>query len=560
MIPARKILEADVVIVGGGIGGAMAAISAKEAGAERVVVLEKCNVRRSGSGATGNDHFSCYIPEVHGPDIEPVLKEAMGSLIGQNKDPGMIRLHLEESFDIVKKWEEWGINMRPLGKWNFQGHALPGKPRAFLKFDGRKQKAVLAEQMKKHGVQVLNHHPVVELAKKDGRIAGALALDIGTPEPGFVLVKSPNVIVSTGLTHRLYTNAATPSRMFNTSHCPNCAGGQALGWRAGAKMVNMEMPNRHAGPKFFARAGKSTWIGVYRYPNGKLLGPFVDKATRYVGDITCDVWNSAYTDVLLNGSGPAYIDCTQSSPEDLAFMREGMISEGLTTLVDYMDRTGLDVSKHAVEFMQYEPHIIGRGLEIDIDGQTSIPGLYAAGDMVGNFRADIGGAAVYGWIAGGHAGRNAASAALAEAEKSPWVEERAAYYSRFIERKRGAGWKEANLGLQQIMDSYAAAGPHRLRSATLLTAGLKYLGDLRKNSEEQIKVDDGHSLMRAIESLDLMDNGEIIMHAALERRETRDMHRRSDYTFTNPLLADKFLTVRKQGGNVIKEWRPRRNA
>ena len=119
MIPARKILEADVVIVGGGIGGAMAAISAKEAGAERVVVLEKCNVRRSGSGATGNDHFSCYIPEVHGPDIEPVLKEAMGSLIGQNKDPGMIRLHLEESFDIVKKWEEWGINMRPLGKWNF---------------------------------------------------------------------------------------------------------------------------------------------------------------------------------------------------------------------------------------------------------------------------------------------------------------------------------------------------------------------------------------------------------------------------------------------------------
>ena len=68
------------------------------------------------------------------------------------------------------------------------------------------------------------------------------------------------------------------------------------------------MPNRHAGPKFFARAGKSTWIGVYRYPNGKLLGPFVDRATRYVGDITCDVWNSAYTDVLLNGSGPAYID------------------------------------------------------------------------------------------------------------------------------------------------------------------------------------------------------------------------------------------------------------
>ena len=113
----------------------------------------------------------------------------------------------------------------------------------------------------------------------------------------------------------------------------------------------------------------------------------MDKATREVGDITCDVWNSAYTDVLMNGTGPAYIDCTDTGPEDMAFMREGMASEGLTGLLNYMDEKGIDPSRHAVEFMQYEPHLIGRGLEIDIDGQTSIPGLYAAGDMVGNFRA-----------------------------------------------------------------------------------------------------------------------------------------------------------------------------
>lgn len=201
---------------------------------------------------------------------------------------------------------------------------------------------------------------------------------------------------------------------------------------------------------------------MYRYPDGRLLGPFVDKATRYVGDITCDVWNSAYTDVLLNGSGPAYIDCTQTGAEDLAFMREGMISEGLTTLVDYMDRTGLDVSKHAVEFMQYEPHIIGRGLEIDIDGQTSIPGLYAAGDMVGNFRADIAGAAVYGWIAGGHAGRSAASATLAWTRKNlPGWKNAPPFTAASWRESAAPGWKEANLGLQQIMDSYAAAGPHR---------------------------------------------------------------------------------------------------
>ena len=560
MLKFNDPISTDVLVVGGGIGGMCAAISSVRAGA-KTLVAEKSDTRRSGSGATGNDHFACYYPKQHGDDIGVILRELRQSLVGAYHDEKLSLRFLEEGLHVVDLWHEWGINMKPFGDdYEFMGHAYPGRPRIWLKYDGHNQKQVLTRQARKEGVEILNHHPVVDLIVADGEIAGALALDISRDEPTFTVIRAKKVVLATGTANRLYPAAGSPGWPFNTAFCPACAGAaQAQGWRIGAKLVNMELPNRHAGPKFFARAGKSTWIGVYRYPDGKLLGPFVDKATREVGDITCDVWNSAYTDVLMNGTGPAYIDCTGTGPEDMAFMREGMASEGLTGLLNYMDEKGIDPSKHAVEFMQYEPHLIGRGLEIDIDGQTSIPGLYAAGDMVGNFRADIAGAAVYGWIAGDHAGKHAA-AALKDVEKSAWVEERAAFYSRFMERERGAAWKEANLGLQQIMDSYAAAGPHRLRSATLLTAGLKYLGDLRKNSEEQLKTNDAHSLMRAIETLDLMDNGEIIMHAALERKETRDMHRRSDYTFTNPLLADKFLTVRKQGDEVIKEWRPRRNA
>ena len=554
MIPTRKTLEADVVIAGGG----MAAISAREAGAERVVVLEKCNVRRSGSGATGNDHFSCYIPEVHGPDIEPVLREAMGSLIGQNKDPGMIRLHLEESFDIVRKWEAWGINMRPLGKWNFQGHALPGRPRVFLKFDGRKQKAVLAEQMKKHGVQVFNHHPVVELARVDGRIAGALALDISTPEPGFALVKSPNVIVSTGLTHRLYTNAATPSRMFNTSHCPNCAGGQALGWRAGAKMVNMEIPYTHAGIKYFQRAGKATWIGVYRYPDGRPLGPFVTSPDAEYGDVTADIWNTAFSDVMHNGSGPAYLDCSECTPDMLAYMRQAMFDEGLSALIHYMDDKGIDPGRHAVEFGQYEANLVTNGIEIDINGESSVRGLFAAGDMMGNISGDIGAAAVYGWIAGHHAA-DCQSRALPSADPEN-AGERMAFYSGIYERRggaAGASWQEANFALQQIMTEYADCGPHRVRSDTMLSAGIKYLGDLRVKIERDMYAGDAHELMRAAEVLNLLDLGQALMISARERRESRGRHIRSDYTFTNPLLRDKFLRVWKEGGEARTEWRER---
>ena len=74
MIPIKERLESDVLIVGGGIAGLMAAIAAADKGAS-VTLLDKANTKRSGAGATGNDHFLCYIPEKHGT-IDVVIQRA----------------------------------------------------------------------------------------------------------------------------------------------------------------------------------------------------------------------------------------------------------------------------------------------------------------------------------------------------------------------------------------------------------------------------------------------------------------------------------------------------
>lgn len=81
MMTLKHVLETDVLVVGGGIGGLCAAISAAQGGA-RVTVLEKADSRRSGSGATGNDHFTCYYPKAHGNDIGVILKELLDSMLG----------------------------------------------------------------------------------------------------------------------------------------------------------------------------------------------------------------------------------------------------------------------------------------------------------------------------------------------------------------------------------------------------------------------------------------------------------------------------------------------
>ncbi|OGP67316.1 MAG: hypothetical protein A2170_05245 [Deltaproteobacteria bacterium RBG_13_53_10] len=87
---------------------------------------------------------------------------------------------------------------------------------------------------------------------------------------------------------------------------------------------------------------------------------------------------------------------------------------------------------------------------------------------------------------------------------------------------------------------------------------MKYLGDLKKKAIASMKADDSHTLMRCLETIDLIECGEVIFLAALERKETRALHVRSDYTFTNPLLQDKFLTLKQDGGKVQIEWRDRR--
>ena len=109
--------------------------------------------------------------------------------------------------------------------------------------------------------------------------------------------------------------------------------------------------------------------------------------------MTSDIWASAFTDLKLNGTGPAYMDCSGASPEDLEHMRWAMRCEGLTALLDYMDKEGIDPGRHAVEFGQYEANLCTNGIEIDINGESNIRGLFAAGDMMGNISGDIGAAA-----------------------------------------------------------------------------------------------------------------------------------------------------------------------
>jgi succinate dehydrogenase/fumarate reductase flavoprotein subunit len=336
--------------------------------------------------------------------------------------------------------------------------------------------------------------------------------------------------------------------MFNIAYSPNNTGdGRAMAYNAGAELANLELTMRWAGPKYFARCGKGTWVGVLRDPEGKPIGPFVTKPDRKLGDMAADIWHSAFEDFAKSGKGPVYMDCRGISDDDYQYMAHWLRHEGNASFLDYLEEEAIDLKERPVEFSTYEMHLSG-GVLYNEKGETSVKGLYAAGDEL---FGGISCAATFGWIAGDSAGPYAQSAPISEAHQAtPRIEERKQLIKEMLERKKGPGWKEANLALQQIMQDYA--GP--IRSESLLTAGLAHVRRLKQKVGTTLVARDGHELVRSLELVNLVDLAELLFLAAMERKETRAGHVRVDYPFTNPLL-DKLLIVRKGDEGPVMEWR-----
>lgn len=551
----NKIEETDVLIAGGGISGLQAAIAAGNSGVN-VIVAEKAHAKRSGNGTMGNDHFMCWIPKIHGEDLDFVMNEIKDTMDGPWQDDIMLRKLLERSEEMVEKWQSYGINMKPTGEYHFEGHTIPGHQHYHLKFDGRNQKKSLYEQALKVGAVIHNHVVITELLTDDNDcIIGAIGISIKEDIPELIIYKAKAVIIATGPNARAFP-PSVPAYMFNICDCPACTGGVAMGYRVGAKLVNYDILGCHAGPKYFERSGKATWIGALSDSEGKSVSPFVNKPSREYGDPMSDIWPGVFSDKLKNGTAPVYMNCTELSEEDLEYMKYCFETEGIGSVTDYLEQHKIDLRKSMIEFGSYSIRFNFAGLEGNTKAETNVKGLYGAGVAIGNVRGHITQAAVFGEIAGENAAEYAKNVKFADEEiirNHKTIKDKKELYKKLLERKNGSNWKEVNAVLQQIMKDYVAS---EKRSATLLQAGKKYIRDLREASINEIKCENSHELLRTMEVFDLMDVCELGALCADNRKESRGpKHDRPDYPFINPLLNGCLQTVQKQNGKVVINFR-----
>ena len=598
-------LETDVLVLGGGIAGCWASISAARQGA-KVVLMEKGDVKRSGSGGPGCDHW-CNVPANPLSRVDPdawAIREM--EALGDFSNGIGIQIQCREDYDALLEMEQMGGKIRDTDDefvgvegrddetklmvsprytrfagyeehpgWDQPGYNPPEtRNNVVLRIWGSTFKPILKKECLKLGVKVLDRVMATSLlndgGKQGSRIVGATGINVRTGE--FIIVKAKAVIISTAGSGQMWMmdmEHGGYSSMFSRNESGD---GTAMAWRAGAKLTMMEGST----PYRIATGLKHKWYtggGDASYENV----PMVD-ATNKVLPVPVQGWNDGgamFTDAgpvqqqLLDGieSGeyqlPFYGDFAGMKPEEANATWNLMLKEESTTkiMVKTMTEGGFDMTKdqiinYAMLEMdtppQYRDPARGGGLLIDWDLKTSLDGLYAAGTSLFSPEDHSFAAAT-----GRYAGRKAAAYAKSIAAGDVCHEQIDAEKERVLaptKREGGIEWKELHNGLSRALQYFVG----KYRSELLLDMALDEIDRIEKNAVPQLYALDPHKLMRSLEDLTMIEYAKIVVHAIKERRFTSAKMnlKRLDYPETDEQEEKNYLVLSQVDGEVRFERLP----
>jgi succinate dehydrogenase/fumarate reductase flavoprotein subunit len=556
-------VETDVLVIGGGLAGCMAAINAAGNKELKVALVEKSDTRASGKAGTGVDHAYSYIPAVHGPmgytleDMVEDWRQGVSGGISEFLREDLFRLAASTMYDRMLDLERFGINFR------YKDSKVPGNFRVVYQyfsvpgsfnFDGVPLKPRLTAEAKRRGVQIINRVQVTDLITAGGQISGAVG--VGTRTADIFFFKAKAVVLCTGGQTRLHRNPTGVD--FNTFGPPTCTGdGTAMALHAGLPIVNMESlggkPNLRAGANYNPNYGDPgntvqpaartiDWKGNVLIPRTQFydwenLGkekwtPEVRRKWLQERDLAGRGLRGQLSEMHARGEGPFYLDFTEATDFEAQYIEWSIKNEGRGTqfMRYFKDEEGFDLKTTRQEYAGYGPMEFGtgqRGLWVNSELETGIRNVFAAGDEIGGF---LGAAASPGAFAGGwHAGGQAAKRALAQKEfltvDDKNVKARKTLCTDLLSRERGFFWKEVEIYVQNLMDFYCGG----IRSGPMLQRGLERLEYARM---APLKADNPHELARCLELKSIMDGAEMVLRSSLERKESRPRplgFRRADY-------------------------------
>lgn len=546
----NRIIDTDVLIIGGGTAGCFAGITLGKKKDLDVLIVEKANIVRSGCLAAGVNAINAYITKGRVPqDYVDYCKKDADGIVRED-----LLLSMSERLNhVTKVMEDLGLVILKDENGDYVARGNRN-----IKINGENIKPILADAVKKQdNVAVINHLNITDFIVENNKIKGAYGFDVN--DAVFYEINAKAVLVATGGAAGLYRPNNPGFSRHKMWYPPfNTGAGYAMGINAGAEMTTFEM-------RFIALRCKDTIAPIGTIAQGVPAKQLNSNGEVYENKYGLTTSQRLYGTVTENreGRGPCYLGTKGISKEQEEDLYKAYLNMAPSQTLKWLEAAG-GPSEENVEIEGTEPYIVGghtaSGYWVDNNRETTIHGLFAAGDVAGGCpQKYVTGALAEGEIAAQAiaerlegSGKGFVVNEVADSELSENAFAKKSEYERFLNNKQGlVDIEQTEEAMQKIMDQYAGgiSTDYQYNEARLELADekIKFL----EQSIDNLAAQDADDLLRIYEIRERLTVCRSVIAHLKARKETRwhSFAENMDY----PAKSDdwlKYVNSRKENGEI----------
>jgi len=546
----NRIIDTDVLIIGGGTAGCFAGITLGKKKDLDVLIVEKANIVRSGCLAAGVNAINAYITKGRVPqDYVDYCKKDADGIVRED-----LLLSMSERLNhVTKVMEDLGLVILKDENGDYVARGNRN-----IKINGENIKPILADAVKKQdNVTVINHLNITDFIVENNEIKGAYGFDVN--DAVFYEINAKAVLVATGGAAGLYRPNNPGFSRHKMWYPPfNTGAGYAMGINAGAEMTTFEM-------RFIALRCKDTIAPTGTIAQGVPAKQLNSNGEVYENKYGLTTSQRLYGTVTENreGRGPCYLGTKGISREQEEDLYKAYLNMAPSQTLKWLEAAG-GPSEENVEIEGTEPYIVGghtaSGYWVDNNRETTIHGLFAAGDVAGGCpQKYVTGALAEGEIAAKAiaerltgSGKGFVVREASDEELSQEAMEKKHEYENFLNNKQGlVDIEQTEEAMQKIMDQYAGgiSTDYQYNEARLELADekIKFL----EQSIDNLAAQDADDLLRIYEIRERLTVCRSVIAHLKARKETRwhSFAENMDY----PAKSDdwlKYVNSRKENGKI----------